>query len=154
LIHEFHHSIVTKVDRLEQEEASKLERLHVVIGIIINSDNQCCIAKRAKHAHLGGFWEFPGGKVEPDEAAQDALARELYEELGIIVDQTVPFMQISHDYEDRKVLLDFWLVKSFKGEPRGKEGQPVKWANLVELQEHEFPEANKPVIGKLMGLYT
>ena len=125
-------------------------RLHVVIGIIINSNKECCIAKRAKNAHLGGLWEFPGGKVEPDEEVKTALTRELFEELGIMVEEAEPFMQLPYDYEDRKVLLDFWLIRQFKGEPKGREGQPVKWVSLQELQDHEFPEANRPVIARLL----
>jgi 8-oxo-dGTP diphosphatase len=128
-----------------------LARLHVVIGIIINANQECCIAKRAKHVHLGGLWEFPGGKVELNEAAELALKRELFEELGIIVEQAEAFMQLPFDYEDRKVLLDFWLIKKFKGEAKGKEGQPVKWVSLEQLQNYEFPEANKPIIKRLLS---
>ncbi|MDF2939581.1 MAG: hypothetical protein K0R66_223 [Gammaproteobacteria bacterium] len=131
-----------------------MERLHVVVGIIINHNKECCIAKRAKHVHLGGLWEFPGGKVESNETAQAALTRELYEELGIMVEQAKSFTQIPHDYEDRKVLLDFWLVTAFKGEPKGKEGQPVKWVSLQELKNYEFPEANKPIISKLLAYFV
>ncbi|MDF2691412.1 MAG: mutT [Gammaproteobacteria bacterium] len=128
-----------------------MARLHVVIGIIINANQECCIAKRAKHVHLGGLWEFPGGKVELNEAAELALKRELFEELGIIVEQAEAFMQLPFDYEDRKVLLDFWLIKKFKGEAKGKEGQPVKWVSLEQLQNYEFPEANKPIIKRLLS---
>lgn len=126
-----------------------MERLHVVIGIILNAADQFCIAKRPKHVHLGGLWEFPGGKVEPNETAKTALGRELYEELGIQAEKMEAFMQLPYDYEDRLVLLDFWLVTHFTGEPQGREGQPVKWVNLQELEQHEFPEANKPVIARL-----
>lgn len=125
-------------------------RLHVVIGIIKNTNNEFCIAKRAQHVHLGGFWEFPGGKVEPHEEAKAALGRELNEELGIHMLKATPFMQIPYDYEDRQVFLDFWLVTHFTGEPKGREGQPVKWVRLEQLQEYEFPEANNLVIAHLL----
>jgi 8-oxo-dGTP diphosphatase len=128
-----------------------LERLHVVIGIIINANKECCIAKRPEHVHLGGLWEFPGGKVEADETAQAALVRELKEELGIIVQQAQAFTQFPYDYSDRQVFLDFWLVTEFKGEPKGREGQPVKWVALHELQNYEFPEANQPLINTLLN---
>ncbi|MDO8954010.1 MAG: 8-oxo-dGTP diphosphatase MutT [Gammaproteobacteria bacterium] len=128
-----------------------MDRLHVVIGIIINANNECCIAKRAKHVHLGGLWEFPGGKVEPNEEANIALARELNEELGIIVQRASPFIQIPYDYVDRKVFLDFWLITEFTGEAKGREGQPVKWVPLPQLAEYEFPEANRLVIAHLLN---
>ncbi|MDF2530200.1 MAG: 8-oxo-dGTP diphosphatase MutT [Gammaproteobacteria bacterium] len=128
-----------------------MERLHVVIGIIINANKECCIAKRPEHVHLGGLWEFPGGKVEADETAQAALVRELKEELGIIVQQAQAFTQFPYDYSDRQVFLDFWLVTEFKGEPKGREGQPVKWVALHELQNYEFPEANQPLITTLLN---
>jgi 8-oxo-dGTP diphosphatase len=125
-----------------------LKRLYVVVGII-KKDGKFCIAKRKEGAHLGGLWEFPGGKVETHEEPFPALQRELFEELGIKVLQAEPLTQFTHDYSDRLVLLDFWLVTDFDGEPMGQEGQQVKWVSLEELNEHQFPQANHKVFSLL-----
>ena len=104
------------------------------------------IAKRPEHKHQGGLWEFPGGKLETDEPVEEALKRELHEELGIEIQQAHPLVRIHHDYPDKSVLLDVWKVTAFSGEAHGKEGQPVEWVKSEELDQFDFPEANKPII--------
>jgi 8-oxo-dGTP diphosphatase len=123
---------------------STKKRIHVVVGIIAKGDD-VCIARRSVDSHLGGLWEFPGGKVEEGETAFEGLQRELFEEIGIQVQAADPIMQLPHDYSERLVLLDFWLVKEFFGEPHGREGQLVSWVKRVELLNYHFPEANRPV---------
>lgn len=95
---------------------------------------------------MGGFWEFPGGKVEPGEDVRDALARELKEELAISVSAFQPLIQIRHDYPDKSVLLDTWTVSDIEGEPRGNEGQEVKWVEPESLTHLSFPPANVPIV--------
>ena len=122
------------------------------------------IAKRADHQHQGGLWEFPGGKVEAGESVQVALQRELEEELGLVssLDDMRPLITIPFHYPDKSVLLDVWAVynagafKKAQGteaqgqETLGKEGQPLVWAELSELANHEFPAANKAIIDALI----
>ena len=92
-------------------------RIHVVAAVIYSVDhsNQILISRRPDHLHQGGLWEFPGGKVETDELPEQALGRELREELGIQVTQAQPYLQVSHDYSDKQVLLDIWQVNGFSG---------------------------------------
>jgi len=120
--------------------------LHVAVGVIENNLGQILIAKRPESAHQGGLWEFPGGKVDSGENFQQALLRELNEELAIQVENSEPLIQIRHDYSDKSVLLDVHKITRFSGEPKGNEGQPVRWVNPEILSEYAFPAANQPII--------
>ena len=122
------------------------KRVHVAVGVIINPRGEVLIAKRASKQHLGGLWEFPGGKLEADEDVRQALARELHEELGIIVTHQTPLCIIRHNYPDKAVLLDVWTVHGFTGQPHGREGQPLRWVKPGELAYNDFPEANRAII--------
>lgn len=126
--------------------------VHVAVGVLINTSNEVLIAKRPDQLHQGGLWEFPGGKVEADETVLDALIREFQEEVAVTVETAEPFMEIHHDYGDKRVFLDVWISRQFKGNATGLEGQPVKWIPLLELIQYEFPEANKAIIDKLIAL--
>lgn len=132
-----------------------MKRVHVAAAVIRGTDGKVLIAKRADTQHQGGLWEFPGGKVEPGETVRDALARELHEELGIVVSAARPLIQIKHDYPDKQVLLDVWEVSSFTGEPHGAEGQPLAWVTSRALADYEFPAANQPIVAaaRLPGEY-
>lgn len=123
-----------------------LHRTHVVAAAIFNAHGEVLIARRPAHLHQGGLWEFPGGKVEPGEAVERALARELHEELGIEVERAQPLIRVPYDYPDKRVLLDIWRVDRFRGEPHGREGQPVAWAPPEALVRYEFPAANLPIV--------
>lgn len=134
----------------ENELSEKKERIYVMIGIITNSQGQFCLSQRPDHVHLGGLWEFPGGKLEIGETPLEGLKRELHEELSIEVLSAKPFMRFPYDYPKTKVFLDFWLVDQFNNEPHGKEGQPVRWLNAEELTQYETPAASHPVIEALV----
>lgn len=124
-----------------------MSQLHVAVGVIRNSADQILIAQRGAHQHQGGLWEFPGGKVEDGESVLQALRRELAEELAIEVSGTPrPLCQVAHDYGDRQVLLDVWLVDQFRGTPRALESQPLRWVASGALRSADFPVANRPVI--------
>ncbi len=128
-----------------------MQLLHVAVAVVQRGD-EVLIAHRPEHVHLGGLWEFPGGKVESGETVQHALKRELCEELGIDIDLqngVQPLLRIRHNYSDRAVLLDVWRVTKFSGEPEGMEGQPVKWVSKDSLTDYDFPEGNKPIISAL-----
>lgn len=129
-----------------------MKRVHVVAGIVVDPAGNILIAKRADHAHQGGLWEFPGGKCESAEEPRQALVRELHEELGIAVVECRPYWQGAHDYPDKSVLLDFWWVSDFRGDPSGMEGQPVRWVARDELGQYDFPEGNKAVVARLLAL--
>ena len=129
---------------------------HVAIGVIINKYDQVLIAKRASHQHQGNKWEFPGGKVEELETSQQALQRELKEELGIEIQYCSHIIDIVHQYTDgdsrKKVLLDVYEVREWQGEvvgEIGKEGQPLLWVEKSALNSFEFPAANAEILRML-----
>lgn len=122
------------------------EALHVAVGVVRDADGRILITQRAKHAHQGGLWEFPGGKLETDETVPQALQRELHEEVGIDVQTARPLIKIKHRYPDLHVLLDVWEVCHFAGVARPREGQAMRWVTPPQLSEHTFPSANIPII--------
>ncbi|MEE9445346.1 MAG: 8-oxo-dGTP diphosphatase MutT [Cocleimonas sp.] len=123
--------------------------VRIAIGVIINDENQVLITKRSAKQHQGNKWEFPGGKVETEETSQEALCRELKEEVGIDVQITDFLMNISHSYDDKKVLLDVYEVKRWAGEARSLEDQLMKWVKKSDLKNYEFPDANADILRKL-----
>ncbi len=130
------------------------DRIHVVAAVVVDG-KRVLVARRPEGVHQGGLWEFPGGKLEPGEARMTGLVRELKEELGIEATRSRVLIRIPHDYDDAKVLLDVWWVDAWKGEPRGKEGQPVEWRRIEALDPREFPAANRSIITavQLPGVY-
>jgi len=133
--------------------------IHVAVGVITairditNEDQhtQYFLTKRLEHSHQGGKWEFPGGKVEKDETVAQALARELKEEIAIEVLSCQPLTIIKHDYGDKEVLLEVFIVDQYLGEPNAQEGQGQGWFSLNELQTLDFPKANQAIIAKLLN---
>ncbi len=128
----------------------KLKPLTVVVAVIRNEQGQVLISQRAKHAHQGGLWEFPGGKIEAAESSQQALRRELLEEVNITIHSSKPLLKIHHHYPDLFVCLDVYSVTNYQGEAVGMEGQAIKWVDISCLGDLEFPEANKAIIKSLM----
>ena len=123
----------------------------VAAGIIWNPERtELLLTLRKPEQHQGDRWEFPGGKVESDETVFDGLCRELEEELGLRVVTAEPCISIPYDYPDKSVVIHFWHVLSFDGNPLTREGQQKQWAALSSLQELNFPEANKPVVDHLL----
>jgi 8-oxo-dGTP diphosphatase len=130
-------------------ELNTRQRVHVAVGVIRSRDGRILVARRSANQHLGGLWEFPGGKVEAGETVNQALARELHEELGIDVLAQSALCCIQHDYPDKSVLLDVWNVHEFSGTALGKEGQPLRWLFAHELNHSDFPQANRAIIRAL-----
>ena len=132
--------------------STAVKQVHVAVGVICDADQRILIARRADHLHQGGLWEFPGGKVEAGETVQEALVRELQEELAIAVatEGCQPLTEIHHDYGDKAVLLDVWWVREFSGEPQGAEGQPLQWVEPNTLNDYPFPAANRAIIDAIL----
>lgn len=125
------------------------EVIHVALATIVNNNNEVLISQRAPEAHLGGFWEFPGGKLGSGESVQHALLRELDEELGICATSYRPLIKVIHRYGDKTVLLDVWKVDTYSGKPIGREGQAIQWQKVEQLAPAEFPAANAAIIQAL-----
>ena len=123
----------------------------VAVGILIDDAGRALVTRRAPDAHQGGLWEFPGGKVEENETILAALARELREELGLLVEATEALMVLDHDYGDKQVRLDVHRVTRWSGEPRGLEGQPLAWQQPEELRDWAVPAANRPILERLLA---
>jgi 8-oxo-dGTP diphosphatase len=123
----------------------------VAVGILIDDAGRVLVTRRAPGTHQGGLWEFPGGKVEVEETLLEALARELREELGVLVETTEALMVLEHDYGDKQVRLDVHRVTRWSGEPRGLEGQPLAWQRPEQLRDWAFPAANQPILQRLLA---
>lgn len=123
--------------------------IDVAVALILNPQNEVLIARRQAHQHQGGLWEFPGGKRENNEDRFTALQREIQEEVGLYIASAEPFQQIAHDYGDKSVLLDIWLVSAFQGTAIGREGQEIKWTACKHLDAAAFPAANHAIIKAL-----
>jgi len=124
--------------------------IHVAVGVI-EKDNTILIAKRQKGQHLEGFWEFPGGKVEAGESAEDALIRELQEEVNIKVTSSKFLFDIDYAYPEKNVKLSIYVVSHFTGEATGSEGQALQWCSINALQKYTFPPANQAIIDYLLA---
>ncbi|MGM0679311.1 MAG: Nudix family hydrolase [Pseudomonadota bacterium] len=122
------------------------EVTHIAAGVIYNAAGEVLLARRAEHRHQGGLWEFPGGKVEAGETVEQALARELLEEVGITPGHSEPLIRIPHEYADRHVVLDVHTVRAFSGEAHGGEGQLLRWVAPEKLNEYAMPAANRPIV--------
>ncbi|KTD46604.1 Mutator protein MutT [Legionella rubrilucens] len=107
--------------------------IHVVMGFVINQKGHILIEQRGEYQYESVAWELPGGKVEPGETALVALRREFEEELSIEIVQAKPLLQIPYDSQDRKMLLDIWLIEQFSGQITGLEGQSLRWVNKDEF---------------------
>lgn len=127
-----------------------IQTIHVAVGIIKNQHDGFLLTKRPEHKHQGGLWEFPGGKIEVNETAYQALVRELKEEIGIDVKQATSFMNFTHDYVDKSINLDVWKVLEFNGEPYGAEQQPFQWVGLSQMLQLAMPAGSLIIVQELL----
>ncbi len=128
--------------------------LHVAVAVIRNDVGCVLVTQRLPHQHLAGFWEFPGGKLEPGETLAEGMRREIHEELGIVVEQLAPLLRVEHryfekGYPEKIVLLDVWRITRWSGVPVGREGQPLRWVHPEDMLPAEFPPADVPIIAAL-----
>jgi 8-oxo-dGTP diphosphatase len=126
-----------------------MAHIEVAVGVLLSEDKKVLTSWRQAHQHQGGLWEFPGGKREPEETLFEALKREIHEEIGVEVVEAEPLVRIDHDYGDKKVSLDVWMVSQFTGEPSGREGQDLRWQTVSEMKPEQFPAANEAIITAL-----
>ena len=122
----------------------------VVLAGVIERDGHFLVTKRLEGTHLSGYWEFPGGKCEPGESHQACLARELREELGVEATIGDEMLVTEHAYPERTVRLHF-VRCAIADEPRAMAGQEMRWVARSDLRTLTFPEADRELIGRLVG---
>ena len=120
--------------------------IDVVAGVIRRDDGRVLISQRMADDTLGGYWEFPGGKVDPGEELTAALRRELLEELGVQTEIGAEIQRIVHPYPDRDVRLYFFNARIVSGEPQKIDVADFLWVTLGELMNYQFPEADLPLL--------
>ncbi len=115
---------------------------------LIDPDGRILLAQRPEGKSMAGLWEFPGGKVEPSETPEQALIRELQEELGIDTWESclAPLTFASHSYESFHLLMPLFACRKWKGTPESKEGQALKWVRANQLKDYPMPPADIPLI--------
>jgi mutator protein MutT len=138
-------------------DASQLDRkshivnrkfIEVSAALVFRSD-KLLITQRHVGSHLGGLWEFPGGKREPGESFEQCLVREIREELGVTISVGELFEEIAHEYPEKSVHLKFFICKLLAGEPQPLDCAAVRWVNAAELAGFEFPAADAQLLARL-----
>lgn len=133
------------------------KRVEVAVGIVCENTIEpagarVLISRRAAAGVLGGYWEFPGGKLEANESAEACVVRELREELGVEVCPTSVLDAIEHTYDHARVVLRPFICAHVGGEPRALEVEEWKWVTVDELADHRFPPANGPLLEQVRGV--
>jgi 8-oxo-dGTP diphosphatase len=133
---------------------TKLPITLVVAVVLIDADGRVLIAQRPEGKQLAGLWEFPGGKVDPGERPEQALVRELKEELGVDVTEAclAPFVFASHAYETFHLLMPLYLCRRWSGQVVRKEHAALKWVRPNQLSDYPMPPADEPLVAWLRDL--
>ncbi len=126
----------------------------VVAAVIRDIDDKVLLARRPQGRHMGGLWEFPGGKVRDGEAPARALVRELVEELGVSVEVGNPITFAVHEEPGMRILLLFYAATIVDGEPRPREGQAIAWVPRAELDRYPTPPADAALVRQLMESHS
>ena len=127
-----------------------LRSIHVAAAVITDVRGRVLLGRRTDGRDLAGLWEFPGGKCEPGESPEDALVRELQEELGITVQVGEALINVPQRYPDKRLRLDVRRVSHWEGTPRGVEGQALAWVAPEKLTRYPMPPADRPVVAMLL----
>ena len=132
------------------------KNIKIVVSIaLINNYDQVLIAKRANNKHLAGFWEFPGGKVEKDETPENALIREVKEELNVDINNKciAPLSFSEFDYKNFHLLLLLYICRRWEGKPLPMEENELKWVKPSMLRKYKMPPADDSLIYSLQDLF-
>ncbi len=130
----------------------EIRLIHVVLGIL-KRDDKILVSERPLGKPYSGYWELPGGKIEPNEPSFAALQRELHEELGIEVLAAQSWFEHTHTYPDKTVWLEIWRVDAFVGEPQSRENQALRWVTLLQMLQLRLLEGNVPIVKRLSELW-
>lgn len=120
-----------------------------VVAALIGADGRFLICRRPLDKALGGYWEFPGGKLEPGETPEQALVRECREELGVDVGVGERVTRVTHQYPDMIVQLDLYEASVAQGTPQMLEHMDMRWATIPEMSSFAFCPADVPILEKL-----
>ena len=123
----------------------------VVAGALVDESNQVLVTTRPEGKDMTGLWEFPGGKVKENEKPEQALCRELQEELEVVISESEmsPVGFVSHAYENFHVVILLFLCRKWQGVPNPTEGQKMKWLKMADMNASEMPPADVPLIENL-----
>jgi len=127
----------------------KAENHLAVSAALIFRGGKLLVTRRHAKSHLGGLWEFPGGKLEAGETFEQCLVREIREELGVEISVGELFEEIVHDYPEKSVRLKFFVCRLLAGEPQPLDCAAVRWAGAAELAGFEFPAADARLLARL-----
>jgi 8-oxo-dGTP diphosphatase len=130
------------------------ELVLVAACALIDSDGRILMARRPPGKIMAGLWEFPGGKLAPGETPEACLLRELDEELGVSTESAclAPLTFASHAYPDFHLLMPLYVCRKWRGQPRGREGQALRWIRPRNLRELPMPAADLPLVPFLEDL--
>ncbi|MDX2096608.1 MAG: A/G-specific adenine glycosylase [Leptolyngbyaceae cyanobacterium bins.59] len=128
------------------EARSPIPHKSIGVAVIWNDQGQILIDRRKQKGLLGGLWEFPGGKVEPEETVPDCIVREIREELGIGIEVGESLITVDHTYTHFRVTLNVYECRYVEGEPQPIECDEVRWVNPEDLSQYPFPKANIHII--------
>ncbi|HEV7985579.1 MAG TPA: 8-oxo-dGTP diphosphatase MutT [Steroidobacteraceae bacterium] len=127
------------------------DTVRVAAAVLFDAAGRVLIARRPEGKHMAGFWEFPGGKLDAAENAEQALQRELREELGIELRRCHPLLQLRHHYPERVVALEVFVVDEFDGEPAALEGQTLQWVSTAALLQQPLLPADRPIVDAIFA---
>ncbi|MGL5870869.1 MAG: 8-oxo-dGTP diphosphatase MutT [Xenococcaceae cyanobacterium] len=131
----------------------QLPHKKIGVAVIRNDRRQILIDRRRNTGDMAGLWEFPGGKIEPDETVEECIQREILEELAIEIEVIEPLIEIEHTYPNFRVTLFVYFCHHISGEPQPIECDEVRWVNVSELNRYTFPEANLQIIQELQNRF-
>lgn len=129
--------------------SSTLPYKRIGVAVIRNQQGQILIDRRRKEGAMGGLWEFPGGKIENNETVENCIAREIKEELAIEIKVGKCLIVVNHTYPTFKITLFVHECQYLSGKPQPLASDEIRWVNLEEISEYNFPEANQAIIAIL-----
>ena len=129
-----------------------LPHKRIGVAVIRNELGEVLIDRRPAQGLMGGLWEFPGGKIEPQETVEQCIRREIFEELAIEVEVGAHLITINHEYDHFRVTLIVHNCRHLQGEPQPIECEEIRWVTLAEIEQFTFPQANSQIIATLRKL--